>query len=185
MGVPTRYMLLIPHMYTRKQDAETKKVLFCLLYLAEKQEKVKKYIYFFKSTRMSVHMVHEKNIHFPRSSKETLTNIWHMWQPWTGLHKENCLFWEAVRNSKYIWWPCINSSMPWNCSESCEDLLHLKTWRMNLTGLVCFSGLFLLIPERRGLSAFKYTDMNWDVSAVSVRVESTNTNQTHAAPHHT
>lgn len=46
MGVPTRYMLLIPHMYTRKQDAETKKVLFCLLYLAEKQEKVKKKNFF-------------------------------------------------------------------------------------------------------------------------------------------
>lgn len=52
----------------------------------------------------------------------------------------------------------------------------LKTWRMNSTCLVCFSGLFLL-------SVLNYTDLNWDVPAVSVRAEKSVT-QTRLTAHH-
>lgn len=59
----------------------------------------------------------------------------------------------------------------------------LKTWRINLTGLVCFSGLFLLFPERKELSVLNYTDMNWDVSEISVKAERSET-QTRLSQHH-
>lgn len=54
--------------------------------------------------QQSIHTVHEKKHPFCHGPVMKPLQTWHMWQPCCC-----CLFWVAVRNSKYIWWPCINS----------------------------------------------------------------------------